>query len=192
MVIQQAREDKMAEHTDRNEHTTDRDSRMDWSAIWAGLFTFVAIWSVFGLLGIAIFARAGNADAANPLTGATLGMDIWAIVLTIIAMYVAGRETGRLAAVGNRHDGLIHGMIMFGLSAIAVALLAVVGGSTSSDASLIGGMHSRYLPGLSVNLAWTGFLSLFLGWLAAMGGATTGAQRRTQPEKIAQPIKPAA
>jgi len=172
----------MAELTYRNEHATGRDSRMDWSAIWAGLFTFVAIWSVFGLLGIAIFARAG----------ATLGMDIWAIVLTIIAMYVAGRETGRLAAVGKRHDGLIQGMIMFGLSVIAVALLAVVGGSTSSDAGLIGGMHSRYLPGLSVNLAWTGFLSMFLGWLAAMSGASTGAPRRTQPEKMAQQIKPAA
>ncbi len=103
----------------RNEHTTARASRTDWGAIWAGVFTFVAIWSVFGLLGLAIFASLGNPDVANRLMGMSLGMDIWAIVLTIIARYVAGRETGRLAAVGNRHDGLIHGMIMFGLSVIA-------------------------------------------------------------------------
>lgn len=183
----------MAEVTYRNENAITRGPRTDWGAIWAGVFTFVSIWSVFGLLGIAILGRPGNPDAANPLMGVTLGMDIWAIVLTIIAMYVAGLETGRLAAVGNRHDGVIHGMIMFGLSVIAVALLAVVGGSnTSAGPGLIGGMHSRFLPGLSVNLAWTGFLSTFFGWLAAMGGASTGAQHRSQPERTAQQIRPAA
>ncbi|MGA8507234.1 MAG: hypothetical protein WB762_16645 [Candidatus Sulfotelmatobacter sp.] len=179
----------MAELTYRNENSA---SRTDWSAIWAGVFTFVAIWSVFGLLGLAIFASLGNPDVANRLMGMSLGMDIWAIVLTIIAMYVAGRETGRLAAVGNRHDGLIQGMIMFGLSVMAVVLLAVVGASNiSGGTGFIDGTH-RYLSGLSVDLGWTGFLSMFLGWLAAMGGALTAAQRRTRPERVAQPIKPAA
>jgi hypothetical protein len=183
----------MAEVTYRNETTIDRGPRTDWGAIWAGVFTFVAIWSVFGLLGIAILGRPGGSDAATPLMGVTLGMDSWAVVLTIIAMYVAGRETGRLAAVGSRHDGLIHGMIMFGLSVIAVALLAIVGGgNTNAGTGLIGGMHSQFLPSLSVNLTWTGFLSMFLGWLAAMGGAATGAQHRSQPERTAQQIRPAA
>lgn len=187
----------MAELTYRSENTTSRASRTDWGAIWAGVFTFVAIWSVFGLLGIAIFASVGNSDAANPLVGMSLGMDIWAVVLTIIGMYVAGRETGRLAAVGNRHDGLIHGMIMFGLSVMAVVLLAVVAGTNSGSSlsggtGLIDGMHSRYLSGLSVNLGWTGFLSMFLGWLAAMGGASTAVQHKSQPERTAQQIRPAA
>jgi len=182
----------MADVTYRNENAMEKGPRADWGAIWAGVFTFIAIWSVFGLLGIAIFGKPGN-PAANPLMGVTLGMDIWEIVLTIIAMYVAGRETGRLAAVSNRHDGLIHGMIMFGLSVIAVALLAVVGGgNTSAGTGPINVMHSGYLAGLSVNLAWTGFLSMFFGWLAAMGGASTGAQRRSQPERTPQQNRPAA
>ena len=41
------------------------------------------------------------------------GIAIWSIVLTIIAMYVAGRETERLAGITTRHDGIIHGLIMF-------------------------------------------------------------------------------
>jgi hypothetical protein len=56
----------MAEVTYRNENTIDRGPRTDWGAIWAGVFTFVAIWSVFGLLGIAALGRPGNPDAANP------------------------------------------------------------------------------------------------------------------------------
>lgn len=167
--------------------------RTDWGAIWAGVFTFVAIWSVFGLLGIAIFTTAGNPDAANSLMGMTLGMGIWAIVLTIIAMYCAGRETARLAAVGNRHDGLIHGMIMFGLSIVTIFVLGVfAGSSTSGGPGLTNGTHSRYLMGIFVNLGWTGFLSMFFGWLAAMGGAATGVQHRSHPERTAQQIRPAA
>ena len=35
--------------------------RTDWGAIWAGVFTFIAIWSVFGFLGMAVFASAAGA-----------------------------------------------------------------------------------------------------------------------------------
>ena len=61
-------------------------SRVDWGAIWAGVFAFIRIWSVFGLLGAAIFASAANPQAAQPVTGMGWGMGIWAIVLTIIAI----------------------------------------------------------------------------------------------------------
>ncbi|HLI63995.1 MAG TPA: hypothetical protein VKV05_11380, partial [Terriglobales bacterium] len=87
----------------------------NWGAIWAGVFTFAAIWAVFEALAVAIFGA-----------GFSMGMAIWTIVLTVIAMYIAGLETGRLADVANRHDGLIHGVIMFGLSVVSAALLMSV------------------------------------------------------------------
>jgi hypothetical protein len=161
---------------------------VDWGAIWIGVFTFFAIWSVFGLLGTAIFSSAANPNAARPITGMGVGMSIWAIVLTIIAMYVAGRETGRVAAVGNRHDGLIHGMAMFGLSVVAALLIVVLGGSVTT-AGTVGTAPSPYLLHVTSGLGWAGFISLFLGWLAAMGGAA-GAQRK--PEATVQPIRNAA
>lgn len=155
-------------------------SRTDWGAIWAGVFTFVAIWSVFGLLGMAIFASAANPNAQSPVTGMSVGMGIWAIVLTIIAMYVAGRETGRLAAVTNRHDGLIHGMIMFGLSVIATLIITVLGGATLSGGTGVNGsVHSPYILTVFADLGWAGFIALFLGWLAAMAGASQGAGTST-------------
>ena len=153
--------------------------RTDWGAIWAGVFTFVAIWSVFGLLGMAIFASAANPQAAEPVSGMGVGIGIWAIVLTIIAMYVAGMETGRLAGVTNRHDGMIHGMIMFGLSVVATLVITVMGGNTLSGGTGVQATsHNPYLLNVFAGLGWIGFISLFLGWLAAMFGAAAGASRK--------------
>lgn len=163
--------------------------RVDWRAIWGGVFTFIGIWSVFGSLGWAIFASAANPNAARPITGMGIGMSIWAIVLTIIAMYVAGLETGHLAQVVNRHEGLLHGMIMFGLSVVAALVIAVLGGSSVTAGSATAtGTHNPYVLDILAGLGWAGFLSLFFGWLAAMGGASTGVQRRLQSPAV-EPIR---
>ena len=177
----------MNEVTNRNQPVYAR--RCDWGAIWAGVFIFSAIWAVFGTLGMAIFASAAKANTASPVLGMSVGMGIWAIVLTFIAMYVAGRETGRLAAVQTRNDGLIHGMIMFGLSFVAAAILVILGGtSLSGGTGVSGNAHNPYILTLFADLGWLGFVALLLGWLAAMWGAassvsrvTTGAVREIRP-----------
>ena len=64
------------------------------------------------------------------------------------------------------------GMVMFGLSVAAVLLLVVVGGSAFGGTE-VSGTHNAYLLGMSADLGWGLFVSLFLGWLAAMGGAST-------------------
>lgn len=183
----------MTELTYQNENSVAARLKTSWGAIWAGVFTFVAIWSVFGVLGLAIFARSATSNAASTATGMSVGMGIWAIVLTIIAMYVAGRETGRLAAVATRHDGLIHGMVMFGLSVVAVLVIALLGSDALTAATnASGGTHNPYLLDLVTGMGWITFVALFLGWLAAMGGASTGAQHKIHAERAVQPMRPAA
>ncbi len=184
----------MADLAYRNEGLAYVRGRTDWGAIWAGVFCFVAVWSVFGLLGEAIFASASNPNAANPVTGMNVGMSIWAIVLTIIAMYVAGRETGRLAGVSTRHDGLVHGMIMFGLSVISTIVIVVLAGATLSGGVGISGTsaHSPYVLSVFADLGWAGFVALLLGWLAAMGGASTGVACRAATNANVRDIRPAA
>jgi hypothetical protein len=151
-----------------------------WGAIWAGMFTFAAIWGVFETLGVAIFPNSN---------GMGVGLQVWTVILTIIAMYVAGLETGRLAGIANRHDGLVHGIIMFGLSSVgAVILLAI------ASVALTGGngAHNVYL---TTGSQWGLFCTFFLGWLAAMGGASTGVARRVTGTTVArEPIqmRPAA
>ena len=148
-------------------------SRLNWSAIWAGTFTFVAIWSIFGTLGAGIFASSANHGAASPIAGMNLGMAVWSVILTIIAMFVAGRVTAQLAGITNSRDGMLHGMVMFGFSVAAVLLIVVVAGSAFGNTQFGGNTHNAYLLGVSADLGWGLFASLFLGWLAAMGGAST-------------------
>jgi hypothetical protein len=180
----------MAQLSYREENAAFFRRKTDWGAIWAGVFTFVAIFTVFGTLGVAIFASSANPNAARPVLAMSTGIGIWAIVLTIIAMFVAGRETSHLAAVTNRHDGLLHGMVMFGLSVIAAIIVTAIGG-----AALNGGAQnvnaSPYVFTLAAGLGWVGFVSLFLGWLAALWGASSGVVV-VRPQADIRDIKTAA
>jgi len=161
--------------------------RTDWSAIWGGAFIFAAIWAVFESLALAIF----GVPAAMSGTGA--GMAIWTIILTIIAMYVAGIETGRMSGAASGRDGLVYGLMMFGLSTVgAVVLTAIAGAVLSYGAGATASTHSMWATGLTSGMAWTGFLSLFLGWLAAMGGASSGVERQSMDTRRPVPMRPAA
>jgi hypothetical protein len=182
----------MAASTFESQNATLTRSHVDWGAIWAGLFTFVAIWSVFSVLGAAVFASAANPSAAHPVMGMGVGMSIWAVILTIIAMFVAGLETGRLAAVSSRSDGIIHGMTMFGLSMVAGLILLAVGGSTIAGGTTNASAHGPYVLNVVSRLGWPGFISLFLGWLAAMMGASSGLRRKTQTDPSVEPIRKVA
>jgi hypothetical protein len=182
----------MADLTYRTEPLAVR-GRIDWGAIWGGVFTFLAIWSVFGALGLAIFSSAANPRAAAPVMGMSVGIAIWTIVLTVIAMYVAGRETGRLAGVLTRHDGLVHGLMMFGLSVTAVLVLVSLGGSVlTGSAGANGSTHSPYVLTVIADLGWGGFVALFLGWLAAMWGASSGVSHKRMTAAEVKEMRPAA
>ncbi|HTV66510.1 MAG TPA: hypothetical protein VMD98_12950 [Bryocella sp.] len=151
-----------------------------WGAIWAGVFTFAAIWTVFESLAIAVFPNT---------SGGSIGFQIWTVILTIIAMYVAGLETGRLAAIANRHDGLIHGMVMFGLSAVSAVILM-----TFATGMFWRG-NTAHVVTISAGTEWGYFCALFLGWLAAMAGASTGVARRVIGSTASRepiPMRPAA
>jgi hypothetical protein len=155
----------------------------------------MAIWAVFGLLGFAIFASAANPNAARPVLGMGAGIGIWVIILTAIAMYVAGRETGRFAAVTTRHDGLIHGMVMFGLSIVSLLVLVSLGSfgvsTTVAGAATPGTAVTPYVLSVFTGLGWIGFIALILGWLCAMWGASSGASQRAE-RTAPREIRPAA
>lgn len=175
-----------------NSWTTGRST--DWGAIWAGVFAFAAIWSVFGTLGEAIFASSANPNAAQPVSGMSVGMGIWSIILTIIAMFVAGRVTVDLARAVDRGRKLLYANAMFGLSVVSsIVLLSLAGAVLSGGTGVAGGPHSGYTLTILADLGWIGFVALFLGWLAAMGGASSGAKSvvRTSGENIRE-IRPAA
>ena len=144
----------------------------NWGSIWAGVFTFLAIWSVFGSLCLAIFARSASLSIA---------MSVWGIILTIIAMFVAGRTTGQLAGITDSREGVMHGMIMFGLAVTSALFIMIVGGISFGSTQLSGAAHSSYLLGIFSDFGWVLFVGLFLGWLAAIGGASSAHKELPHP-----------
>ena len=67
----------------------------NWEAIWAGVFTFIAIWAGFGALVLQVFRRTANSSA---LFGAGAGMALWAVLLAIVAFFAqAGSPDGSRA-----------------------------------------------------------------------------------------------
>lgn len=164
-------------------------NRPNWGAIWAGLFTFVAIWSIFGMLGVGIFASSASAHAAAPVERLGAGMDVWGVILTIIAFFVAGRVTGQIAGpVGSKTT---HAMVMFGLAVTAGLLILVIGGSALGSTAAAntgvgnpgdtGVYHSQSLLGAFAGLGWSAFVALFFGCLAAIGGAATAHRQISRP-----------
>jgi len=159
--------------------------RADWRAVWGGVFVFASIWAVFESLALAIF----GIPAA--ISGMGAGLAIWTVVLTIIAMYVAGLETGRMSGALTRHDGLAHGLMMFGLSVVGAMALYALSGIVLNYGS-VASAHTGLITGVTSGMAWTGFLSLFLGWLAAMGGASSGIESKSLEARRPVAVRPAA
>lgn len=175
-----------------NEGLTVTRRGTNWSAIWAGVFTFAAIWSVFGALGLAVFASSANPNATHPIAGMGVGESIWVIVLTIIAMYVAGLVTGRLAAATTREDGVVHGQAMFGLAVVGVLVLVALAGAGLSSGAAAGtaSAHGSHVLGVVADAGWAGFLALFLGWIGAMLGSSHGQRlRRASSERSVEEIR---
>jgi hypothetical protein len=161
----------------------------DWSAIWGGVFVFAAIWTVFESLAFAIFGGANS--LSNPQARMDVGMAVWTIILTVIAMYVAGYETSKLAGFATRHDGLIHGMMMFGLAVVgAVALTVSAGTGIAADGSRVAGTAIGYLTSLGAER--TVFLSLLLGWVAAMWGASSAVKQKVVKARPSDQVRSAA
>ena len=145
--------------------------RISWGAIWAGAFSFAAIWTVFGMLGMSIFKSTGTLTTPFS-TGVSWGLGVWSIILTAIAMFVAGHVTAHLGNMPTRRDAVIAAQTMFGLSAAGVLLFLVLAGAGVRD------MAIPYVAYAIRTAGWFGWLGVLLGWACAMAGAASSRNNR--------------
>lgn len=122
--------------------------RISWSAVIAGVVLVMALEVLLGVLGAGIgfgMMHPGSADTPDATAFAT-GAGIWSLGTTLLALLVGGWAAARLAAVGSRKDGMLHGLVIWALSLLlAVWLLAsAVGGALS----LFGGLAASAGGGL--------------------------------------------
>lgn len=99
--------------------------RLSWGAILAGMFVATALHIVLALLGTAIGFAAWEPGERVDTLGAGLG--IWVVVSGIIALFIGGLITGRLAGILTRGDGALHGVVLWSVSTILAAWLVMSG-----------------------------------------------------------------
>jgi len=149
-------------------------SRLSWPAIFAGTFVFLAIEVTFGVLGTAIFASAANPSSAHPVTGMSAGIGIWLVILSIIALYFAGRAASSLSGSADSHTGMYHGLVTFGMSVFTSILVTamILGSTTVAQASSAAAAGPATVGDMVATSGYWLFVALLLGMIAAaMGGS---------------------
>ena len=128
--------------------------RLSWGGIFAGFVVATSLQMVLTTLGAAIGLAAFDLGQGDSAASLGIGAAIWFAVTALVSMFIGGQTAGKLAGVLTRGDGMLHGVVMWGLS----LLLAIYLGSTGVG-RVLGGVTS------------------FLGQTAssAAGGAVSGA-----------------
>jgi hypothetical protein len=90
--------------------------RVSWGAILAGLVVALVAELALGMLGLAIGLGTINpASEPDTLRGFGVGTGLWLAFTTFIALLCGGYTAGRLAGMPRRTDGVLHGVVTWGL-----------------------------------------------------------------------------
>ncbi|MGH8603528.1 MAG: hypothetical protein ACREXR_12375 [Gammaproteobacteria bacterium] len=124
--------------------------RIAWGAVFAGVVLAIGIQVLLNMLGTGI-----GASTIDPLRGNTpdaevLGISaaVWWILASLIALFVGGWTAARLAGMPRQVDGMLHGLLTWGLSTLVVfyCLGTIVGGLIGGTFNLISGGVAAVAP----------------------------------------------
>jgi len=106
-------------------------SRVSWGAIFAGAVMALAVYLVFTLLGGAIgLSVSSETDSETLSTGA----GVWAVVTTIIALFVGGWVTSQCTVGENKMEAVVHGIITWGIVLFMTVWFVTAGMSSGFSA----------------------------------------------------------
>ncbi len=117
--------------------------KMSWGAIFGGTVAALGVWLLLWSLGLALGLSSVEPETGS-MRGAGLFTGIWSLVSPLIALFVGGMVAARGAGVISRSGAAIHGLVMWGLTAILGAWLlmsllgTLVGGLASAGKTAIG------------------------------------------------------
>jgi hypothetical protein len=148
-----------------------------WSAIFGGTFFALGIMLILSFFGVAVGAAA---SAGGITAGAKLWAGIWSLVTTFLGFLGGGWMAARASGSVSKRDGLLHGLVVWGLGSVALFYFAVT--STTRIASILAdlGVARSFstAPGTigsaTVTAAvWT-LITAVCGLVGAMIGGRTG------------------
>lgn len=114
-------------------------ARVSWSAIFAGVVIVIGIQIMLSVLGAGVGLGFVNThDPAAPTASSVgAGAGIWWLLTTVVALVVGSFAAARLAGVPTRFDGILHGVVIWGLAVILTLFLV-----TSAIGGIVGGAFS--------------------------------------------------
>lgn len=115
--------------------------RISWGAIFAGVVIALVVQLVLGILGLGIGASTIDPiSESNPVSGVGVGAGIWFAVSLLLALFAGGYVAGRMAGIPRHQDGLLHGLLTWGLTTLLMfyLLTTTVGGLIGGTARVLG------------------------------------------------------
>jgi hypothetical protein len=113
--------------------------RISWAAVFGGVILVVVLQILFSLLGAGVGPGTVNTNAGSTPTAGTLGITagLWWVLSSCIAIGVGGFVAAWFAGVEIRFDGVLHGLVTWGIATLLTFWLL-----TSAIGSVVGGGFS--------------------------------------------------
>ena len=127
--------------------------RISWAAIFGGVILAVTVQLVLSFLGSGIGLSQIDVNAGTTPSAGNLGISagIWWIVSSCIALAFGGYVAAWLAGIEHRFDGVLHGLIAWGISMLLVLYLlsSAIGGVLGGGFSALGSLTKAAGSGIS-------------------------------------------
>ena len=111
-----------------------RGSRINWGSVFAGFIVAMVVQMILTLLGLAIGLGAIDLTTGG-VGGLGTGAAIWAGLSALISLFVGGLVAGYMAGRITRGDGMLHGVLVWGLTMLLTTYALTTGLGT-----LLGGV----------------------------------------------------
>lgn len=130
-------------------------THISWGSVFAGTIIALMVQFTWIMLGLAIgFGVASPAVQGGALGGLGIGAAIWWILGSIIALFVGGWVASRMAGIQRLFDGILHGLVTWGLVTLVTVYIlssgigSVIGGAFGvvKDALAVSGQMASSLP----------------------------------------------
>ena len=126
--------------------STHTHRRISWAAIFGGVSLVVAVQLLLSLLGAGIGLGTVNTNLGSTPTASSLGIGagVWWVVSSCIALGLGGYIAAWLAGIEIRFDGMLHGLITWGIATLLTIYLltSAIGGIIGGGFSALGGIAS--------------------------------------------------
>jgi hypothetical protein len=94
---------------------------MSWGAVLAGAVAALSLWLMLYTLGLALGLSAVGEGDASDLRASGLFTGVWSLLAPLLALFIGGLVAGRVSGALSRGAGALHGLVVWGLTALAGA-----------------------------------------------------------------------